>query len=95
MLTMLHRAVDLIQEHNGITVDLAVIPQEDEVYELLCRANTVGVQVESRARMRDAAPGTAMFLRSGRRGCTDQTGADPKAGSVRILCCGGVTGKKK
>jgi len=52
MLTMLHRAVDLIQEHNGITVDLAVIPQEDEVYELLCRADTVGVfQVESRAQM--------------------------------------------
>ncbi|MCB0973708.1 MAG: error-prone DNA polymerase [Actinobacteria bacterium] len=52
MLTMLHRAVDLIAKHSATVVDLAVIPQEDEVYELLCRADTVGVfQVESRAQM--------------------------------------------
>ena len=52
MLTMLHLAVDLIREHGGVDVDLATIPQEDEVYDLLCAADTVGVfQVESRAQM--------------------------------------------
>jgi error-prone DNA polymerase len=36
----------------GIHVDLAGIPQEDAVYEMLCRADSVGVfQVESRAQM--------------------------------------------
>src|SRR5436309_444651 len=52
MLTMLHLAVDLVREHHGVEVDLATIPQEDEVYDLLCAADTVGVfQVESRAQM--------------------------------------------
>src|SRR3989449_3851226 len=52
MLTMLHLAVDLIAEHRGTEIDLAAIPQEPEVYDLLCAADTVGVfQVESRAQM--------------------------------------------
>ena len=52
MLTMLHIAVDLVREYEGVDVDLATIPQEDEVYDLLCAADTVGVfQVESRAQM--------------------------------------------
>ena len=52
MLTMLHLAVDLIREHEQVEVDLATIPQEPEVYALLCAADTIGVfQVESRAQM--------------------------------------------
>ena len=52
MLTMLHLAVDLVREHEGIDIDLATIPQEPEVYALLCAADTIGVfQVESRAQM--------------------------------------------
>jgi len=52
MLTMLHLAVDLIREHGGVDVDLATIPQDDDVYDLLCAADTIGVfQVESRAQM--------------------------------------------
>jgi error-prone DNA polymerase len=52
MLTAVHMAVDAIREHRGIDVDLATIPQEDAVYDLLCAADTVGVfQVESRAQM--------------------------------------------
>ena len=52
MLSALHYAVDLIREHRGYEVDLATIPQEDEVYDMLCRADTVGVfQIESRAQM--------------------------------------------
>ncbi len=52
MLTMLHLAVDLVREHEGLEIDLATIPQEPEVYELLSAADTIGVfQVESRAQM--------------------------------------------
>ena len=52
MLTALHHMVDLVAEAHGVTVDLALLEQEDEVYDLLCRADTVGVfQVESRAQM--------------------------------------------
>ena len=52
MLTMLHLAVDLVRDHEGVEIDLATIPQEDAVYDLLCAADTIGVfQVESRAQM--------------------------------------------
>ncbi|MEZ5377727.1 MAG: error-prone DNA polymerase [Acidimicrobiales bacterium] len=56
MLSALHYAVDLITEHHipdyGEPVDLAAIPQEEAVYDMLCRADSVGVfQVESRAQM--------------------------------------------
>jgi error-prone DNA polymerase len=51
MLTMLHLAVDMVRSQ-GVDIDLATIPQEKAVYELLCAADTVGVfQVESRAQM--------------------------------------------
>ena len=52
MLTALHLCIDLVREHRGYEVDLAHLPQEPEVYEMLCRADTVGVfQIESRAQM--------------------------------------------
>lgn len=52
MLSALHRALDFIAEFRGTRIDLAAIPQEDEVYAMLCRADSVGVfQVESRAQM--------------------------------------------
>ena len=52
MLSALHYAVDLIREHRGYEIDLATLPQDDEVYAMLCRADTVGVfQIESRAQM--------------------------------------------
>ena len=52
MLSALHNAVDFIAEFRGKQIDLATIPQEDEVYSMLCRADTVGVfQIESRAQM--------------------------------------------
>ena len=54
MLSMLHYAVDLIHEADPSRpkIDLALIPQEDCVYEMLSRADSVGVfQVESRAQM--------------------------------------------
>jgi error-prone DNA polymerase len=52
MLEALHRTVDLVADFCGTALDLAALPQESDVYEMLCRADTVGVfQVESRAQM--------------------------------------------
>ncbi|HMB55048.1 MAG TPA: error-prone DNA polymerase [Thermoanaerobaculia bacterium] len=53
MLNALEEAVPLIREREGVTVDLAHLPPEDETtYEMIRRADTVGVfQIESRAQM--------------------------------------------
>ncbi len=52
MLTALHHMVNLVREFHHVTIDLAHLEQEPAVYDLLCRADTVGVfQVESRAQM--------------------------------------------
>ena len=52
MLEALHRTVDLVLDGHGVELDLAMLPQEEAVYDMLCRADTVGVfQVESRAQM--------------------------------------------
>ncbi|MGH8925942.1 MAG: error-prone DNA polymerase [Acidimicrobiia bacterium] len=52
MLNALHLTADLIKETHGIEVDLATIEQEPAIYEMLTKADTVGLfQVESRAQM--------------------------------------------
>jgi error-prone DNA polymerase len=52
MLNALHLTVDYVEETHGVRLDLATIPQEPVVYEMLTKADTVGVfQVESRAQM--------------------------------------------
>lgn len=53
MLAALHDCFDLVAEHHGVRHDLQSIPPDDpEVYDMLCDADTVGVfQVESRAQM--------------------------------------------
>ena len=52
MLEALHRAVDTVESFYDVRLDLAALPQEDAVYDLLSEADTVGVfQVESRAQM--------------------------------------------
>ncbi|MEU9804780.1 error-prone DNA polymerase [Mycobacterium sp. NPDC050853] len=53
MLSALHYCIDLVRDHKGIKVDLAQIDlSEQAVYEMLARADSVGVfQVESRAQM--------------------------------------------
>ena len=52
MLSALHHAVDLVALSCGERIDLAALPQDHAVYDMLCEADTVGVfQVESRAQM--------------------------------------------
>ena len=53
MLSCVRKAFDLIAAHHGKRYDLATIPPEDQaVYAMLARADSVGVfQVESRAQM--------------------------------------------
>jgi len=53
MLTCIRKALDLLRDHHGKDYELATVPQEDEaVYDMLCKGDSVGVfQVESRAQM--------------------------------------------
>ncbi len=53
MLTCIHKGLDLVAEHHGRRFALADVPAEEPaVYDMLCRADAVGVfQVESRAQM--------------------------------------------
>ena len=52
MLSALHYAVDLVDSAHGEPIDLAALPQDPAVYDMLCEADSVGVfQVESRAQM--------------------------------------------
>ena len=53
MLSCIHRAFDLIEASGGTKLTLATVPAEDgSVYEMISRADTVGVfQIESRAQM--------------------------------------------
>jgi len=53
MLSLIYDAVELVEKQHSIRLDLDAIPLDDpKVYDMLCRADTVGVfQVESRAQM--------------------------------------------
>ena len=53
MLTCIRKAFALLQEHYGKTLTLGTVPREDPiVYDMLCRADSIGVfQVERRAQM--------------------------------------------
>jgi error-prone DNA polymerase len=53
MLTCIRKAFDLIGQHHQTGYTLATLPPEDpEVYDMLCKADSIGVfQVESRAQM--------------------------------------------
>ncbi len=52
MLTCIRKSFDLIRHHYGRTLTLAMSPDDPAVYEMLSRADSIGVfQVESRAQM--------------------------------------------
>jgi error-prone DNA polymerase len=53
MLTLIQKCITYVRQTRGITVDLAQLDMDDQnVYDDLCRADTIGVfQVESRAQM--------------------------------------------
>ena len=52
MLGAIHEMVDLVKEAWVVTIDIALLPQEEQVYEMLQHADSIGLfQVESRAQM--------------------------------------------
>jgi error-prone DNA polymerase len=52
MMAVLQDCIELIPRHYKKEIDLAALPEDPEVYETLCKADTVGMfQVESRAQM--------------------------------------------
>ncbi len=53
MLTCIRKAFSLLEQHHNISFNLATLPPEDPaVYDMLCKADSLGVfQVESRAQM--------------------------------------------
>ncbi|HBE70274.1 MAG TPA: error-prone DNA polymerase [Planctomycetaceae bacterium] len=53
MLSAIHRCFDMLSDHYDRPLTLASVPAEDpDVYDMICRADTVGVfQIESRAQM--------------------------------------------
>jgi len=53
MLTAIRKCFGLLAQHRGLRLDLAnVPPTDDRVYDMLCRADAIGVfQVESRAQL--------------------------------------------
>ena len=53
MLSAIRRCFEKIKGHSGVDLTLATVPAEDPlVYEMICRADTIGVfQIESRAQM--------------------------------------------
>ena len=53
MLTCIRKSFELIERHHGMRLTLANVPDEDpDVYDMICRADTIGVfQIESRAQM--------------------------------------------
>ena len=53
MLTCIRKCFNLVEQHHGERRELATVPQEvSEVYDMLCRGDSLGVfQVESRAQM--------------------------------------------
>jgi error-prone DNA polymerase len=52
MMAVLKDCLELIPQHYGDDIDLAQLPEDDEVYKVLQQADTVGMfQVESRAQM--------------------------------------------
>ncbi len=53
MLSAIRKCFQMVQSHGGPRLTLATVPQEDPlVYDMICRADTVGVfQIESRGQM--------------------------------------------
>ncbi len=53
MLTCVRKSFDLLQQHEGQSLSIETVPQEDKAtYNMLCQADAIGVfQVESRAQM--------------------------------------------
>ena len=90
MLSALHHMVDLVRTHHGVEVDIARLPQEDAVYDLLCRADTVGVFQVSPGPRWPHSPGSGRGAsttwpsrwRSSARGRSRATPSTPTSGAA-------------
>ena len=52
MMAVIHDCLELIPQHYGEPIDLAQLPEDDEVYRTVQQADTIGMfQIESRAQM--------------------------------------------
>ncbi|MEZ5944412.1 MAG: error-prone DNA polymerase [Planctomycetaceae bacterium] len=53
MLTAIRKCFELVKKHHDLDLTLANVPEDDtKVYDMICRADTIGVfQIESRAQM--------------------------------------------
>ncbi|HEV2462760.1 MAG TPA: error-prone DNA polymerase [Acidobacteriaceae bacterium] len=52
MMAVIHDCLELIPQHYGEPIDLAQLPEDEEVYQTVQRADTIGMfQIESRAQM--------------------------------------------
>jgi error-prone DNA polymerase len=82
MLTCIRKGLALVADHHGRALTLATIPAEDpQVYDMICRADTVG-RFSSRIAGPDddaAATETALLLRSGHRGGHRASRADHRS----------------
>ena len=80
MLTCIRKAFELLEKHHDLPMTLAKVPREDTaVYDMLCRADSIGVfQVEVQSADEHAAALEApLLLRSRHRGGDRASGADP------------------
>ena len=72
MMAVLNDCLELIPAHYGDKVDLAQLPQDDEVYRVLQKADTVGMfQIESRAQMASLPRNLSSVLLPRRHQCRD------------------------
>ena len=87
MLAALQYCFDLVAEHTGERLTLDSVPKEEPgVYDMLCRADSIGVfQVESRAQMGTLAPAAAAgVLPPGHRDRADPPRPHPGRGGAPL-----------
>ena len=87
MLTAIRKCFDLVREHHGQRTDAGDDPAGGPaVYDMICRADTMGVfQIESRAQMDVAAVEAAVLLRPGDRGGDRAARADSGGHGASLL----------
>ena len=95
MMAVLHDCLELIPAHYGDKVDLAQLPQDDEIYRVLQKADTVGMfQIEIRAQMA-SLPRTFPEAFTTLSSMSRLSDPAPSSAEWFIPTCGGVRGERK